>query len=153
MLSLNLIWLHEWIIFEKVNIGNKIIWWLIWHAQFVLTIAAIWAPWNLDIQNIEFAYIPNKSLFWVLLFLWFQQVFFRSISSSRMFHVLDPSPLGKFSTTLDHNLDNFLWCNPSHATLGIQALHKQSFAKSQWHLWKLIHCSNNLVLMLIMGKY
>ncbi len=95
-----------------------------------IQIIAIWAPWNPSIHNIDFAYVPNKSLFWVLLFLWFQQVLLGSTSNSRMFHVLDPSPLGKFSTTLDHNLDNFLWYNPSHATLGIQALHKQSFAKS-----------------------
>jgi hypothetical protein len=38
MLSLNLILLHEWVILNKINIGNKTIWWLICHTQLVLTI-------------------------------------------------------------------------------------------------------------------
>jgi hypothetical protein len=38
MLSLDLILLHEWVIFSEVNIGNKTIWWLICREQHVLTV-------------------------------------------------------------------------------------------------------------------
>ncbi len=50
-----------------------------------IQIVAIWAPWNPSIHNIVFAYVPNKSLFWVFLFLWSSKYFLEAFPDQECF--------------------------------------------------------------------
>lgn len=56
-------------------------------------------------------YVPNELLFWIHLFLSFQQAPLRNTFNSRVFHPLDPSLKGKYSITSYCNLNIFLLYN------------------------------------------